>query len=153
LKGDRGLELAEFSSYTMKKITEILTPLGIDRLQDVRNPLDVTPIADDHTFAQCVEAILEDENVDCAVVSPVPMTPAMQTLAPASYHKEDLNKTGGMVHRLSEIFKSSDKAFIINIDSGDIYNPLVKAIENKGIPCFRRSDEAVSFLRKWRCQS
>ncbi len=153
LKGGKGLELAQFSSSTIKKIAEILSPLGIDRLQDVRNPLDVTPVADDLTFARCVEAILKDKNVDCAVVSPVPMTPAMQTLAPASYHKEDLNKKGGIVHLLSEIFQNNETPFVVNIDSGEIYNPLVKAFEKKGIPCFRRSDEAVSMIQKWRCHS
>lgn len=67
----------------------ILASLGIDRIQDVRNPLDATPVADDVVFAERLEAILEDENVDCAVVSPVPLTPAMQTLAPGPEHRKD----------------------------------------------------------------
>ena len=73
LKGDGGeLELAAFSPDTEARIAAALRPLGIDRLQDVHNPLDVTPVADDAAFYGCAEAVLDDQGVDCAAISPVP---------------------------------------------------------------------------------
>ncbi|MDH7493471.1 MAG: acetate--CoA ligase family protein, partial [Candidatus Saccharicenans sp.] len=81
LKGEDGeLVLQPFSDETVGRIMKVLQPLGIDRLQDVHNPLDVTPMADDATFCGCVEALLQDSRIDCAVISCVPMTAALQTL-------------------------------------------------------------------------
>lgn len=149
LKNDYNLRLAAFSPQTIQKVTQLLQPLGIDRLQDIRNPIDITPVADDRTFCQVVEAMLEDENVDCAVVSPLPMSPAMQTLVPSSFHKEDLNREGSTGRLLAEIFHNSDKPLVVSIDSGEIYQPLVDLLEDKGIPTFRHSDDAVRFIRKF----
>lgn len=149
LKNDRELKLAVFSPQTVQKVTQLLQPLGIDRLQDIRNPIDITPVADDQTFCSVVETMLNDENVDCALVSPLPMSPAMQTLAPSSYHKEDLNREGSTGRLLTEIFHKTDKPMVVSIDSGEIYQPLVDLLEEQGIPTFRHSDDAVRFIRKF----
>ncbi|MBN1274399.1 MAG: acetate--CoA ligase family protein [Candidatus Aminicenantes bacterium] len=152
LGDEGGLVPAGFSPATSQKIIKILEPKGITRLQDVRNPLDVTPVADDAAFTECAEAILEDEGVDCAVISPVPMTPAMQSVAAGKFHREDFMKEGSLAHRLEDLFRRSKKPFVVNIDSGAVYNPLVRFLEEKGVPCFRRSDDAVFFLRKFICR-
>jgi len=149
LKNDQEFELAVLTPKTMKRISEILQTLGIHRLQDVRNPLDTTPVADDAAFADCVLAMLEDENVDCAVVSPVPMTPAMQTLTPGRIHEENLYNPKSIVMRLIDIFNKTEKPFVVNIDAGDIFDPVVNCLEQAGVPTFRRSDIAVKFLRKY----
>jgi acyl-CoA synthetase (NDP forming) len=149
LRGEQQLELAELSSETKDKLTEILQPLGIDRLQDVRNPLDATPVADDATFCACVEILLQDPGVDCAVVSPLPMSPAMNTLAPGDLHREDLNREGSTPRRLAELSSRTDKPFLVSIDSGTLYLPMRQLLETAGIPVFRRCDLAVKFLRKF----
>jgi len=148
LKDSPGLELATFSRRTEKRILEALKPLGIDRLQDVHNPLDVTPVADDKAFSDCSRAIVEAPEVDCAVISNVPMTPAQQTLAPGPGHEEDLARPGSFASRTIEIFKSTDKPVVVNIDAGDLYTPLARHLESHGLPVFRRADQAVSFLRE-----
>ncbi|MEA2006392.1 MAG: acetate--CoA ligase family protein [Acidobacteriota bacterium] len=149
LKNDEELMLPEFSPSTEKRLKEILSPLGIERLQDIHNPLDTTPVADDETFCRVVEVILEDQNIDCAVVSPLPMTPSMQTLPASEYHRENLSQKESLAFRLVEVFKKTDKPFVVNVDSGEIYQPLVDVLENEGVPTFRRCDEAVRFLRKY----
>lgn len=143
------LELARFSPGTAARIAQALEPLGITRLQDIRNPMDVTPVADDRAFAACVEAILEDENVDCAVVSPLPMSPAMNTLAPSGLHGEDLMREGSTPRRLIDIFHRTDKPFVVSIDSGRPYQPLRDLLEKEGVPVFRRCDEAAAFMRRY----
>ena len=149
LKNGEKLHLAGYTPGTVKSLREILSPLGINRLQDIRNPLDLTPIADDKTFCEAAEVILSDENVDTAVISPLPMTSTMQSLAPSPYHQEDLNREGSLLERLIALFKKSVKPFVVCIDAGEIYQPLVDLLEKAGIPVFRRSDEAVIFMRSY----
>jgi acyl-CoA synthetase (NDP forming) len=149
LKGEQEFVLAELSTKTTKRITRALETLGIHRIQDVHNPLDTTPVADDSVFAECVEAMLEDKNVDCAVVSPVPMSPAMQTLLPGRFHEENLYNPKGIVMRLIDIFHKTEKPFVVNIDAGDIFDPIEDCLEQAGVPTFRRADIAVQFLRKY----
>lgn len=149
LKNDQEFLLAVLSSKTKKKIAERMETLGIQRLQDVQNPLDTTPVADDAFFADCVRGMLEDENVDCAIVSPVPMTPSMQTLVPSRFHEENVYHPQSIVMRLIHIFHNTDKPFVVNIDAGDIFTPMVDCLEQAGVPTFRRSDGAVRFLRKY----
>lgn len=150
LKGEDGeLILNEFSEKSLVKIISALQPLGIDRLQDVHNPLDVTPMADDAAFCGCVEAILEDEQIDCAVISCVPMTAALQTLPPGESHRENIFDQHSLAGRLIKIFQVTEKPFVVNIDAGRLYDPLAEYLENSGLPVFRRCDEAVKFLRKF----
>ncbi len=147
LKNGAGLELARFEAATVARIVDILRPLGIDRLADVHNPLDVTPIADDRAFCEAARAIIEDPGVDCALISNVPLTPAQQTLAPGPGHREDFAAPGSFGNRMVELFRATDKPVIAAIDAGELYTPLASYLEANGIPVFRRSDQAVRFLR------
>ncbi len=146
LRAGDGLELVRFSPKTVTGIAGLLSPLGIDRLQDVRNPLDLTPVADDSTFAGAIDLVLADRGVDCAVISPVPMTAALQTLAPASEHGEDIGNPQSIGQRLIAILGRSPKPAVVSIDAGTPYDPLARMLEEAGIPVFRRSDEALRFL-------
>ncbi len=149
IKNDEKLDLAPLSDSTVSRINELLEPLGINKIQDIGNPMDMTPMADDRTFCECVKALLEDENVDCAVVSPLPMTPSMNTLEPSEFHSEDLNKKDSIPNQLIEISQNTDKPMVVSIDAGKIYDPLVDKLEQAFIPVFRKSDEAVFFMRKY----
>lgn len=149
LKNDQEFRLATLSKNTKIKIAVLMEKLGIHRLQDVKNPLDTTPVADDAVFADCVLAMLKDEDVDCAIVSPVPMTPSMQTLVPTRFHDENVYHPNSIAMRLIDIFHKTDKPFVVNIDAGDIFNPMVDCLEQAGVPTFRRADVAVKFLRKY----
>ncbi len=149
LKDGATLDLAAFTEGTARRIGAALQPLGIDRLQDVHNPLDVTPVADDGVFAECARAILEDPGVDCAVVSNVPMTPAEQTLPAGPGHREDFLRDGSFARRLVDLFRTTDKPFVACVDAGELYTPLAAYLEGAGVPVFRRADDAVRFLRAY----
>ena len=149
LKNGAGLDLASFSPETRERIVGILRPLGIDRLQDVHNPLDVTPVADDAVFVDCARAILDDPGVDCAVISNVPLTPAQQTLPAGAGHHEDMTRPGSFAPRMIDLFRATAKPVVVNIDAGELYTPLADHLERAGIPVFRRADEAVRFLRRY----
>ncbi len=149
LKDRFSLELTSLSERTKAMIARILGPLGIDRLQDIRNPLDITPVADDATFAGCIEALLADPGVDCAVVSPVPMTSSLQTLPPGETHGENIYQPESIGSRLVELFRKSPKPFVVNIDAGPLYQPLVDLLVEEQVPVFRHSDRALRFLGKF----
>lgn len=149
IKNRERLELALFTDATKERLSRILGPLGIDRLQDIKNPLDITPMADDEVFVESARAMLEDPNVDCAVISPVPMTMAMQTLPPGDGYVESIYNPESTSSRLIELFRTTEKPFVVNVDAGADYDPMATHLEQAGIPAFRRSDEAVKFLRKY----
>jgi hypothetical protein len=149
LKDGAGLDLAAFAPETRERILAGLRPLGIDRLLDIHNPLDVTPVADDAAFMDCVRAFIDDPGVDCAVISNVPLSKALQTLPAGEGHSEDLTRPGGFAARTIEIFRATDKPVIANIDAGALYDPLAGHLEKAGIPVFRRADEALRFLRMY----
>jgi len=149
LKNGFDLDLAAIAEPTKARISKILRPLGIDRLQDIRNPLDLTPVADDAAFAGCVEALLDDPNVDCAVVSPVPMTASMQTLPPAETHRENIYSAQSIGRRLVGIIGRTHKPVVVNLDAGSLYDPLAEMLEGERIAVFRRCDEAIRFLGKY----
>ena len=148
-EGRDRLVLAPLVEATRARLAAALTPLGIDKLQDIKNPLDTTPVADDAVFAACARTILEDPGVDCAVVSPVPMTAAMQTLPAGSGLKEDIADPSSTPSRLIALFRATDKPFVVNIDSGATYDPMAAMLADAGVPVFRRSDEAMRFLRRY----
>ncbi|MBN2265152.1 MAG: acetate--CoA ligase family protein [Candidatus Aminicenantes bacterium] len=149
LKDGAGLDLAAFAPETKDRILESLRPLGIDRLCDVHNPLDVTPVADDAAFMESARAFIEDPGVDCAVISNVPLTKALQTLPAGEGHGEDLTRPGGFAARAIEVFRATRKPVVFNVDSGALYDPLVEHLERSGLPVFRRADEALRFLRMY----
>ncbi len=149
LKNSSRLELTDFSSLTLERLSRILEPLGINRLQDIGNPLDTTPVADDDVFSRCVESILQDEHVDCAVVSPLPMTPSLNTLASSHNHEENIQEEGSIGGRLIELFHLTEKPWVVSLDGGRLYYPLARMLERAGVPVFMKSDQAVSFLRQY----
>jgi acyl-CoA synthetase (NDP forming) len=146
--GDK-LTIASFSDETKRRLAAALAPLGIDKLQDIKNPLDVTPQADDAAFCACAEAVLADPGVDCAVISPVPMTPAMKTLAPGPGYTESIFDPGSTSSRLAELFRATDKPFVVNLDAGAPYDAMAAQLEEAGVPVFRRADDAMAFLRRY----
>lgn len=149
LEGEGGeLVLQQFSKETISRIMKILQPAGIDKLQDIQNPLDITPMADDSTFYGCVEAILNDKRIDAAVVSCVPLTAALQTLPPGPAHKEDIYSENSLAGKLIKLIHNSDKPFVVNIDAGSLYDPLCEYLEKSGIPVFRSCDQALRLMRK-----
>jgi acyl-CoA synthetase (NDP forming) len=146
---ESGLELAKFSDSTADALSCILEPLGINRLQDIKNPLDTTPIADDNVFSRCTEVILKDESVDCAIVSPLPMTPALNTLPASSYHQEDIRREEGIGQRLIRLFQMTDKPWVVNLDAGRPYFSLADMLEKNGVPVFFKCDRAVAFMEMY----
>ena len=143
------LVLPPFSSKTKKRLSEILKKLKILEIINIRNPLDLTPMADDQTFYQCAKAVLEDEAIDGALISLVPLAPSLQTLQKGLSADEDIHSPESIGQRLIKLSKSCKKPFVVSVDAGSLYDPLVKMLEEGGIPTFRSADRAIGVLGRY----
>ncbi|MBL8936770.1 MAG: acetate--CoA ligase family protein [Archangium sp.] len=152
LRGEtHGLELASLSASTKERVKAALTRCKVDELVDVKNPLDVTPSAPDSAHLEIARAVLEEPNVDALVIGVVPMSPSLASLGPDADPKESIAAAESLARTLPGLFAETRKPLIAIVDAGRIYDPLVKALENGGLPVFRRADEAVMALGVWAC--
>ncbi|MBN2135253.1 MAG: acetate--CoA ligase family protein [Acidobacteria bacterium] len=150
LEGDNSkLELATFSPETNEKLRKALAILGIDKIQEVHNPLDITPMASDEIYDLCLRGILEEENVDFGMIAIVPLTWQMKTLPKGAGPGEDLMDPDSIAQRLIKVKQEYDKPFVASVDSGKEYDPLVEMLEAGGIPVFRTADSAIRMIRKF----
>lgn len=144
-----GLTLAPFSPATVERLGEAFRAARIDRLVDVHNPVDLTPMAGDDAYEQAVRAVAEDEGVDGLVVGCVPLTAQLQTLAPGDGHGEDLSREGAVAPRIARVFAETRKPMVVVIDSGALYDPLADRLLRGGVPVFRSVDRALCALDAW----
>ena len=146
---DADLVLPAFTGRTEEAIAKILFDNRLDRLVDVRNPLDITPMAGDTAYADLVAEVLADPGIDAAIVGIVPLTPALQTLPPGAGHGESIHHPESIAQRLPRIAAASDKPVVVVIDAGALFDPLAEALGAGGLPVFRSADRAVRALCRW----
>ena len=140
------VEMATLSEQSRANLTGTLAKFKLDKLVNARNPLDLTPMASDEVYEQCVRVMLESSDVDAVVASLVPLTPAMLT-TPA-----EIEQPGSLVERLPKLISQTDKPVVVSVDSGSLYDPFVKALRAAGVPVFRSADRAVAVLGRYLCQ-
>jgi acyl-CoA synthetase (NDP forming) len=138
-----GLELATFDPATQAKLDEVL-PGYAHR----SNPIDCTPMTATAAFAASCRAILECPTVDVAILSSVPVTPALDNLPadPEGKHREDILGPDSQPSLMVDIITGSAKPAVVVVDSGEIYDPMCRIIEKAGIPVFRKIDRAARAL-------
>jgi len=146
---DAELVLPAFEAPTVEALAKILSDNRLDGLVDVKNPFDITPMASDTVFADSVVEVLGDKGIDAAVFGIVPLTPALQTLAPGEGHRESILDPGSIAQLLPAAAAASDKPVLAVVDSGVLFDPLVGALRSGGLPVFRSADRAVRALCKW----
>ncbi|MEW6444161.1 MAG: acetate--CoA ligase family protein [bacterium] len=146
---DFHLELAGFTEETRKRLARILREARIETLVEVKNPIDLTPMADEGAYEAVIEALLEDPLADAVVAAVVPLTPLIHTLPReiASDDPRDLEKN--IAGRIARLAARSPKPLVVVVDSGALYDPLASAFEQGGIPVFRSADQAVWILGKY----
>jgi acyl-CoA synthetase (NDP forming) len=112
------------------------------------NPVDATPMADTPAFVEAAAAMLEDPGVDMLLVSPIPVTPALDILAPDPFgaHSENLFSKGSLAQELLRLFRATTKPVVVNVDSGRLYDDFVMVLQRGGIPVFRKIDRASRAL-------
>jgi hypothetical protein len=90
-----------------------------------------------------VRAVVDSDAVDVGVVGLVPLTGAINTLPPGEAHDEDVFRDDSIAGRMVRLHRESAKAWIVVVDAGALYDPLVELLEKGGVPTFRTADAAL----------
>ena len=138
-----GLEPAAFGPATLARLKACLPGIA-----HAANPVDATPMADTPAFVEAAAAMLDDAGVDMLLVSPIPVTPALDILAPDPFgaHSENLFSKGALAQELLRLFRATKKPVVVNVDSGRLYDDFVMVLQRGGIPVFRKIDRASRAL-------
>ncbi len=151
LDREAGFSLALFTDRTRERIALALSQAGIGELINVRNPLDLTPMASDTVHVQCLEAIIESENVDAVVMGFVPLTPAMATLPPGAdpSDRDSVLNPSSVAQRVPQVFRRHAKPLVTVVDAGKLYDPLAETLIAGGVPCLRSADLATRVFQRF----
>lgn len=137
----------------LKNLTQAqLTPATIDRLNEINKHglvdtsspfLDVTPMADDRLYADYVEAVLQDENVDCVFVAVVPHAVTLKTV-PENCHDSD-----SLANLLVDLSKKYNKPMVVSVNAGRYYQDFVSIMEENGLPVYGDIRSAIKSLDRY----
>ena len=116
---------------------------GLGRIVNARNPVDLTPMANEAMYEEATRALLESDEVDAVIVGIVPLTAMLKTV-PGELEADD-----ALPARLGRCFEGTKKPLVAVVDSGPAYEPLVRALRKGGLPVFRSSDQAVRSLGRY----
>ena len=135
--------LPAFGAASDARLREVFVRCRIDQVVDVHNPIDLTPMAGDEAYEQVVDTLLKEREADAVVAGIVPLTAALNTLAPGDGHREDFAAAGGIVARLAGLRRDDGKPWIAVVDAGVLYDGMAHALLAAGIPTFRSADRAL----------
>ena len=79
------LEMPPLPDVTADPIRRTLGEFNLASLVNVRNPLDLNPIANEEVYVACIRAMLDDPCIDAVVTSVVPFTPQLSTTPDRNY--------------------------------------------------------------------
>jgi 3-hydroxypropionyl-CoA synthetase (ADP-forming) len=136
----KNLKQAQLGNETIEKLNKI-NRYG---LVDTSTPfLDITPMADDRMYADFVEGILQDENVDCVFVAVVPHAISLKT-DPNTCRDED-----SLANLLVKLSRKYDKPMVISVNAGRYYQDFVSIMEENGLPVYTDIRSAIKSLDKF----
>ena len=121
-----GLQIADLSASTEKALTDILPPAA-----SVHNPVDMLASASPSQYADCLQILLADSNVDAALVILPP---------PPMYHTEEV------ADLLIPIIKSSEKPILIALLGSELTKEAAKRFQRADIPTYTFPEQAASAL-------
>lgn len=139
-----GLVPARLSEETKAKLAACLPGIA-----HADNPVDATPMATTRQFVAAAKAMVEDDGVDALLVSPIPVTPALDNLSPdlaGGTHHENIHSPGSLPSELLALFRTTGKPIAVSVDSGRLYDDFVQVLQRGGIPVWRKIDRASRAL-------
>jgi len=140
--------LAEFAPATRARLAAALERARLADIVSVRNPIDLTPMLGDAAYEEVARAVLEDPGVDVGVIGVVPMTGALNTLAPGPGHDDDVRRADSVAARLVRLWSDGPKPWVAVVDAGPLYDACATVLEEGGVPTFRAADRALRLLAR-----
>jgi 3-hydroxypropionyl-CoA synthetase (ADP-forming) len=133
----KGLTQARLSAGTVDRLNAI-NQFG---LVDTSSPfLDITPMADDRMYADFVEAVICDPEVDCVFVAVVPHAVSLKT------DPETCRDPDGLANLLLHLAEKHDKPMVVSVNAGRYYAEFVSLLEEGGLPVYADIRSAISSL-------
>lgn len=137
------LELPPLPDDAKGRLSAMLAERSLAPLVNARNPLDLTPMADDEAYESAARELVRSDAYDAVVVGVVPMTPQLLTTP------EEIARPGSIAARLVKLFRESPKPLLVVIDAAEPYEALADHLRSHGVPVFGRADEAMATLGRW----
>jgi len=148
---DFSFTLPTLAPETQERIEQTLRATHIESLVTVQNPLDLTPMAPDQVYAECLAALLDDPGVHAVIMGIVPLTPSLRSLPPGADEsgEDSISHADSLPNLLAPLVRASGKPVITSADGGPLYDQFERAIHERGIPCFRTADFAMKTFQKY----
>ena len=133
----KNLQQAKLQQETIS----LLNQINRYGLVDTSSPfLDITPMADDAMYADFVEALLADNQVDCVFVAIVPHAVTLKTTPDTCSDRDSL------AYRLSELSRKYKKPMVVSVNAGRYYQAFVSLLEEHGLPVYGDIRAAIKSL-------
>lgn len=139
------VELPALAPDTTRRLSAVLAKHRLESLVNIRNPLDVTPMASDEAYEDGARVLFEADEIDAVLVSMVPLTPAMLTAV------DEIDDPRSIACRLVTLRETYNKPLIVVIDSGSPFDALADALRRGHIPVLRSCDQAIRSLGRYLC--
>ncbi|OGS06970.1 MAG: hypothetical protein A2270_00870 [Elusimicrobia bacterium RIFOXYA12_FULL_51_18] len=144
-----GLLTAELKDARLiDDMQKVLKEFRLDGIVDVKNPLDITPMASDAAIGRITDLALACAEFGAVLLSMVPLTPAMNTLPKrGSDYPDDLERS--FLKHTAEHMKHEGKPLLFCVAAGSLYDPYCEYALDLGIPIFRSADRAAQIYKKY----
>ena len=129
------------------ELEKVLVDFKLDSIVDVKNPMDITPMASDRAIGETINKALASPEFGGAVVSMVPLTAAMDTLPKGENHPDNMERS--FLKEAAAAAKSLRKPLIFCVAAGTLYEPYCAYALELGLPVFRSADRAVAVYSKY----
>ena len=127
---------------------KVLKEFRLDAIVDVKNPLDITPMASDAAIGQITDLALGSAEFGAVLLSMVPLTPAMNTLPKSgSDYPDDLERS--FLKTTAERMAHERKPLLFCVACGPLYDPYCDYARGLGMPVFRSADRAAHIYKKY----
>lgn len=126
---------ARLTPAEAERLRALLAKAGLEALVSARLPLDLTPMADDGTYLEAAQLLLETE-ATVLVVGLIPFTRRLAFPNPEAFART-----------LAMEAAARGKAVALALDAGPAYEGLRAALAKAGIPVFTRVEEALEGLQ------
>ncbi|TQV89564.1 acetate--CoA ligase family protein [Aliikangiella coralliicola] len=126
--------LYEFNDDNFQRLNKILKRHQLEGLVAPSNPLDLTPMADESVYYDCVESMIEF-GAGVVMLGLVPLSEQLDT--------HSLSKAEAFAEKLKKLTEFSGRLIGIVIDAGVPYQQYKAVFERQGFPVFDGMDMAV----------
>ena len=126
--------LYELSQDDREALGQVLQRHGMQGLVAPANPLDLTPMADEDVYLDCVKAMLEF-GAGVVMLGLVPLSEQLDT--------QTLTQAEAFAARLKALAQSHDRLIGIVVDAGVPYQKYKAVFERQGFPVFDGMDMGV----------